>query len=73
MAPFANVILDDHLLTRKAVFVAKLLEDTLRRMPLFAVNRSVLFQNTVDDIRERGQLRALRWLALPISRWFRMP
>jgi len=72
-APFANVILYDRLLTREAMFVAKTLEDPLRRMPLLAVNRSVLFQNTVDDIRERGQLRALRWLASPISRWFRMP
>ena len=68
MAPFANVILDDRLLTRKAMFVAKLLEDTLRRMPLFAVNRSVLFQNTVDDIRERGQLRTLRCITPPVAR-----
>ena len=40
---------------------------------LLAVNRSVLFQNTVDDCREGRQLRALRRLAAPISRWFRMP
>jgi hypothetical protein len=30
---------------------------------LLAVNRSVFFQNTVDDLREGGQLRAFRWLA----------
>ena len=72
-APFANVILYDRLLAREAMFVAKTLEDPLRRVMLLAVNRSVLFQNTVDDIREGGQLRALRWLASPISRWLRMP
>ena len=55
------------------MFVAKTLEDPLRRVVLLTVNRSVLPQNTVDDIREGGQLRAFRWLASPISRWFRMP
>ena len=55
------------------MFVAKTFEDTLRRVVLLTVNRSVLLQNTVDDIREGGQLRAFRWLASPISRWFRMP
>ena len=39
---------------------------------LLAVNRAILFQNAVDDIRERRQLRALRRLASPISRRFRM-
>ena len=34
------------------MFVAKALEDTLRRVVLLTVNRSVLLQNTVDDIRE---------------------
>ncbi len=37
------------------MFVAKALEDTLRRVVLLTVNRSVLLQNTVDDIREGGQ------------------
>ena len=46
---------------------------TLRRVVLLTVNRSVLLQNTVDDIREGGQFRAFRWLASPISRRFRMP
>ena len=55
------------------MFVAKTFEDTLRRVVLLTVNRSVLLQNTVDDIREGGQLRAFRWLASPISRRFRMP
>ena len=45
-----------------AMFVAKTLEDPLRRVVLLTVNRSVLPQNTVDDIREGGQLRAFRWL-----------
>ena len=47
------------------MFVAKALEDTLRRVVLLTVNRSVLLQNTVDDIREGGQFRAFRWLASP--------
>ena len=34
------------------MFVAKALEYTLRRVVLLTVNRSVLLQNTVDDIRE---------------------
>ena len=55
-----------------ARFVTKTLEDPLRRVPLLAVNRAILFQNAVDDIRERRQLRALRRLASPISRRFRM-
>ena len=54
------------------MFVTKTLEDPLRRVPLLAVNRAILFQNAVDDIRERRQLRALRRLASPISRRFRM-
>ncbi len=57
---------------REAMFVTKTLEDPLRRVPLLAVNRAILFQNAVDDIRERRQLRALRRLASPISRRFRM-
>ena len=54
------------------MFVTKTLEDPLRRVPRLAVNRAILFQNAVDDIRERRQLRALRRLASPISRRFRM-
>ena len=72
-APFPNVILHDGLFAREAMFVAKALEYTLRRVVLLTVNRSVLLQNTVDDIREGGQFRAFRWLASPISRRFRMP
>ncbi len=61
--------LDDGLPTRKAMLVAKTLEYPLRRVALpavnhvvnHAVNRSVLFQNTVNDIREGVQLRALRY------------
>ena len=45
----------------------------LNPVELLAVNRAILLnQNAVDDIRERRQLRALRRLASPISRRFRM-
>ena len=72
ITPFPHVILDDGLFTRKAMFIAKTLEYPLRRMALLAVDRTVLFQNTIDDIRERVQLRALRWLAAAIARRLRM-
>ena len=39
------------------MFVAKALEYTLRRVVLLTVNRSVLLQNTVDDIREGASFR----------------
>ena len=68
-ATFTNVILHDGLLTRKPMLVAQTLEDPLRRVMLLAVNRSVLFQNTVDDVGEAVQLRALRWLLATIARW----
>jgi hypothetical protein len=51
-APFPNVILDDGLFARKAMFVAKTLEYPLRRVALLAVSRSVLFHNAVNDVRE---------------------
>jgi hypothetical protein len=71
--PFPNVILDDGLPSREAMLVAKALKYPLRRVVLLAVNRSVIFQNTVNDIRERVQLRALWWLAAAVARWLRMP
>ena len=49
-APFPNVILHDGLFAREAMFVAKALEYTLRRVVLLTVNRSVLLQNTVDGM-----------------------
>ena len=67
VAPFANVILDDGLTSREAMLVAKTLEYPLRRVPLLAVNRPVLHQNTIDDIRERVQLRTFRRSAAPIA------
>ncbi len=72
-APFPDVILDDGLFARKAMLVAKTLEYPLRRVALLAVNRSVLFQNTVNDIPEGVQLRALRWLAAAVARRLRVP
>ena len=55
------------------MFVAKALEYTPRRVVLLTVNRSVLLQNTVDDIREGGQFRAFRWLAAAVARRLRVP
>jgi len=60
MTLFSHVILDDGVAAREASPVAETLADVLRRVPLLAVNLSVICQNTVDDIRERIQLRALR-------------
>jgi hypothetical protein len=37
-------------------------------LALLAVNRAILDQNTLDDIRESVQLRALRRLAAPVAR-----
>ena len=54
------------------MLVAKTLEYPLRRVALLAVNRPVLNQNTIDDIREGAsvpvQLRALRRLTAPVTR-----
>ena len=50
------------------MLVAKTLEYPLRRVALLAVNRPVLNQNTIDDIRESVQLRALRRLTAPVTR-----
>jgi hypothetical protein len=73
-APFPNVILDDGLPSRKAMLVVKALKYPLRRVVLLAVNRSVIFQNTVNDIRERVQPRALWWLvAAAVAWWLQMP
>ena len=55
------------------MLVAKMLEYPLRRVALLAVNRAVLLQNTVVDIREGVQLRALRWLTAAVARGLRMP
>ena len=41
-------------------------------MALLAVNRAVIGQNTVDDIRERIQLRARRRLVAAVARGLRM-
>lgn len=71
-APIPNVILDDGVAARKAVLVAETIEDPLRRMALLAVNRAVIRQNTVNNSRERIQLRARRRLVSPIARGLRM-
>ncbi len=72
-APFADVILDDGLAAGEAMLIAKALEYPLCRVALLTVNRAVRFQNAVNDIRERVQLRPLRRLAAPVSRRHRVP
>ena len=62
----------DGLRQREAASRFGIARETVRKMLRHSVNRAILFQNTVDDIRERRQLRALRRLASPISRRFRM-
>ena len=49
------------------MLVSKTLEYPLRRVALLAMDRPVLHQNTINDIREWGQLRAFRRLAAPIA------
>ena len=51
------------------MFVTKTLEDPLRRVPLLAVNRAILFQNAVDDIRERRQLRRQKLRTAGVDRY----
>ena len=49
------------------MLVSKTLEYPLRRVALLAMDRPVLHQNTINDIREWVQLRAFRRLAAPIA------
>ena len=73
MASLTDVIFDDGITTGKTMFVAKTIKNPLRRMPLLAVDRSVLLQNAINDSREGIQLRPFRWVAASISRRLRMP
>ena len=65
--PFSHVILDDGVAARKAVLVAETIKDPLRRVTLLAVNRAVIGQNTLDDRRERIQLRARDRMAATLA------
>jgi len=47
--------------------------DTSIKASRSRTNRSVFFQNTVDDLRKGDQLLAFRWLAAAVARGFRMP
>ena len=67
-----NAILDDGVAAREAVLIAETIEDPLRRMALLTVNRAVIRQNTVNNIRERIQLRARCWLAATVARGLRI-
>jgi len=64
---FSHVVFNDGAAARKAVLVEKALKDPLRRMALLAVNRAVIGHNTVDDSRERIQLRARCRLAAKLA------
>ena len=67
-AVFANVVLDDGLPALEAMLVTKTLTDPLGGVPLLLGTRQILFQDAVDDVRERIQLRPLRRLAAPVAR-----
>ena len=71
--PFAHVVLDDRVAAGKSMLVPKPFEHPFGRVALLAVNRTVIFQYTVDDIRKRIQLRTQRRLAELVSRRLRMP
>jgi len=73
MALFTNVILDDGIASAEAMLIAQALKDPFHRMALFAVNRPIINQNTIDDARVRIQLGTLGWLATLVARRFRMP
>ena len=54
------------------MLIAETFEYSLRSVALLAMNCPVLNQNTLDDIREGVQLRALWWLPPPVTRRDRM-
>ena len=52
-----NVVLHDGVAARETVLVPETVEDPLRSVPLLVVAGPIVFQNPIDDPRERTQLR----------------
>ena len=63
-----NVVLHDGVAARETVLVPEAVEDALRSVPLLAVAGPIVFQNPIDDPRERTQLRPPWRLAAAIPR-----
>ena len=51
-----NVVLHDGVAARETVLVPEAVEDALRSVPLLAVAGPIVFQDPIDDSRERTQL-----------------
>ena len=52
---FTNVVLHDGVAARETVLVPEAVEDALRSVPLLAVAGPIVFQDPIDDSRERTQ------------------
>ena len=63
-----NVVLHDGVAARETVLVPEAVEDALRRVPLLAVAGPIVFQDPIDDSRERTQLWPPRRRASAIPR-----
>ena len=57
-----NVVLHDGVAARETVLVPEAVEDALRSVPLLAVAGPIVFQDPIDDSRERTQLWPARRL-----------
>ena len=66
--PLTDIVLHDGVAAGEPVLVPETLEDALRRVPLLVVAGPIVFQNPIDDPRERTQLRPPWRLAAAIPR-----
>ena len=66
-----NVVLHDGVAARETVLVPEAVEDALRSVPLLAVAGPIVFQDPIDDSRERTQLwpPRRRASAIPWRQW----
>ena len=62
--PLTDIVLHDGVAARETVLVPEAVEDALRSVPLLVVAGPIVFQDPIDDPRERTQLRPPRRLAL---------
>ena len=66
--PLTDIVLHDGVAAGEPVLVPETVEDPLRRVPLLVVAGPIVFQNPIDDPRERTQLRPPWRLAAAIPR-----